>query len=305
MLLGMTVTNALQQSLYLSMTEPEESGFVIRSIDGLGSPNSSISMTEYATIDGSRYNNARSTQRSLTIKLDYLAKPTIEHSRRLAYQLFPVKGRIELKFHTDLPMVYTTYGYVESNKPNIFSQKSGCTISVLCPDPFFHADGSQVVSFRSVEPAFEFEFENPVGQETLTFGEISTSLVKDIYYDGDQPVGVYVQLDLRESSGDLTIRNASTNDYITIEDDRVAGLTGNGLQNGDSLILSTIKGNKYLTLTREENGEDVTYNILGAIGEYTSWLILNPGYNTYVIQAEEHGEYVDAVILYDLLYEGI
>ena len=305
MLLGMTVTNALQQSLYLSLSEPEGSGFIIRSIDGLGSPTSNISMTEYATIDGSRYNNARSTKRSITLKLDYMAKPTIEHSRRLAYQLFPVKGRVELKFHTDLPMVYTTYGYVESNNPNIFSQKSGCTISILCPDPFFHAEGSQSVSFNSVDPAFEFPFENPVGEQTLIVGEINTNLVKDIYYDADQPVGLIVRISLREAPGDLTIRNATTNDEIVISSERVASLTGSAFQEDDIIVLSTVKGNKYITLSRVEEGEEVLYNILGAIESYTSWLILNPGYNTYVIQADQNSEYVDAVVVYDLLYEGI
>lgn len=305
MLLGMTVTNALQQSLYISLSEPEESGFIVRSIDGLGSPTSNISMTEYATIDGSRYNNARSTQRSITIKLDYMEKPTIEHSRRRAYQYFPVKGRVGLKFHTDLPMVYTTYGYVESNSPTIFSKNSGCTISILCPDPFFHAEGSQSVPFNSVDPAFEFAFENPVGEKTLIVGEINSTLVKDIFYDGDQPVGLYVRLSLRESPGDLTIRNATTDDSIVLSDERVLGLTGASLQDGDIIALSTVKGNKYITLSRIENGEEVLYNILGAIESYTSWLILNPGYNTYVINAEQNSEYVDAVITYDLLYEGI
>ena len=305
MLLGMTVTNALQQSLYLSLSKPEESGFIVRSIDGLGSPTSNISMTEYATIDGSRYNNARSTKRSITLKLDYMEKPTIEHSRRLAYQLFPVKGRVELKFHTDLPMVYTTHGYVESNSPDIFSQKSGCTISILCPDPFFHAEGSQSVPFNSVDPAFEFPFENPIEERTLIVGEINADLVKDIYYDADQPVGLVVRISLREATGNLTIRNVTTDDSITLSDERVTSLTGAALQDGDTIVLSTVKGNKYITLARVEEGEEVLYNILGAIESYTSWLILNPGYNTYVIQADQNSEYVDAILVYDLLYEGI
>lgn len=306
MLLGFTVTNPLGEELYLSLSNPEQSGLVVRNIDGIGSPNSSINMTEYATIDGSRYNTARAIDRTITIQLDYMWAPDPEHARRKAYRYFPVKGKVKLVFKTDYPIEYSTVGYVESNSPSIFSQKSGCTISIRCPDPYFHSVNPQVTNFYSVQPLFEFPFESRFepDEDFIEFGSIRQNLVSDIYYDGDQPVGFAMTINISgDGVGDIKVTNATSYDSMTISSERVENMTGYPIQSGDQIILQTVKGSKMLILKRN-SGADIL-NILGAIDEYTAWLLLNPGYNTFLIESTDHAEFVSVVIQNDVLYEGI
>lgn len=304
MLLGFTVTNPIGESLYLSLKEPEKSGLIVRNIDGVGSPTATINLTEYATIDGSRFNMARASNRVITIQLDYMDSPTIEHSRRMAYRYFPAKGKVDLRFHTDLPAEYTTTGYVESNNPTIFSQNSGCTISIKCPDPYFHSVESQISNFYATEPNLEFPYSNESLTEDLTeFGIIHQNLIKDIFYDGSQPVGFTMMISISRATGDITITNATTYDHMIISSDRIYNLTGTEITAGDVIILNTIKGEKSLILAREDG--QAIYNILGALDEYTSWLVLNPGYNTITVETEDNSQFVNVVIQNDLLYEGI
>ena len=84
MIRSVTVTNYLGDSIKLELSNPESSGFIIKSIDGLGPGNASINVTEIATNDGSVYNSARVQSRNITITLEYMWKDSIETIRQLS-----------------------------------------------------------------------------------------------------------------------------------------------------------------------------------------------------------------------------
>ena len=101
MIKSITVTNYLGDSIKLDLARPEESGFVVTSVTGLGSGKANINMTEVATNDGSLYNSSRLPSRNIVISLKYLWQSTIEDVRQLSYKYFPIKKKLTLLIETD------------------------------------------------------------------------------------------------------------------------------------------------------------------------------------------------------------
>lgn len=173
MIKSVTATNHLGESLKMELMNPEPSGLVIKSINGLGPVKADLHFTELATIDGSLDNDAaRISSRDITINLIFLENPTIEDTRLLSYKYFSPKKYIKLTIETDKRTVYCT-GKVESNEPAIFSKQEGCQISIECPDPNFYKDVSDAVNMYGVEPLFEFPFESEIIEETIVNNALS------------------------------------------------------------------------------------------------------------------------------------
>lgn len=136
MIRAITVTNYLGDSIRLELARPELSGFVVRSITGLGPGKANINMTEVATNDGSLFNSSRISSRNIVISLKYLWKDSIEDVRQLSYKYFPLKKKCSLVIETDNRKVEIE-GYVESNDPNIFSSNEESDISIIAHFPSF------------------------------------------------------------------------------------------------------------------------------------------------------------------------
>lgn len=178
MLKSVTVINHLGESLKIEMRRPTTSGFYIKKIEGIGPVKANINITERTTIDGGRYNSAHANSRNIVITLGFLFAHNIESVRHRSYKYFPLKKRISLIFETDT-RTCETYGYVESNEPDIFSKDEGCQISIICPDSYFYSsgDGSKTVTlFSGTEPMFEFPF-------SIESDNIGGWLFEDVYVD--------------------------------------------------------------------------------------------------------------------------
>ena len=67
MIKSITVTNYLGDSIKLVLARPEESGFVVTSVTGLGSGKANINTTEIATTDGDLFNSARLQDRKSVV----------------------------------------------------------------------------------------------------------------------------------------------------------------------------------------------------------------------------------------------
>lgn len=63
MIRAVTFTNYLGDSIRLDLARPEESGFIIKSVTGLGPGKANINTTEIATNDGSLFNSSRMPSR--------------------------------------------------------------------------------------------------------------------------------------------------------------------------------------------------------------------------------------------------
>ena len=267
MIYSFIITNYLGDEIKLELKKPMCSGFLVKSVSGLGPVKANINTTEVATNDGSLFNSARLNQRNIVFDIiftDTISGETIEDLRQKSYKYFPLKKSIEIIVKTDNRYSKTT-GYVESNEPNIFSSQEQTQISVICPDPYFYSageGGTQVTNFYSTAPMFKFPFANESLTEPLIiFGEIRNKTEGVITYNGDAEIGITIYIHAIGTAENIKIYNTETQEAIKISTEKLTALTGQGIIYGDDIVINTAKGEKSITLIRE----GVSYNILNCL----------------------------------------
>lgn len=304
MIKSITITNYLGQSITLDMRSPGKSGLYIKKIEGLGPPTATINAKEIATFDGSLYNSARASTRNIVLSLGFLPNPTIEDMRQLTYKFFPIKKKLRFLIETD-NRIAETYGYVESNEPDIFSQDETTEISIICPDPYFYSaedNGSNVTVFSGVEANFEFPLINDsLADDLIEMGVMRNVKEKLIVYTGDSEVGVIITIHALGKAGSITIYNTGTNESMRIDNDKIESLTGSGIVKSDDVIISSIKGDKYIRLLRD----GVYTNILNALDKGSKWFQLSKGDNIFAYTAESGEENLQFKIAHQVVYEGV
>lgn len=297
------ITNHLGEFIILDMKDPAPSGFFIKGIDGLGPSKSVVNTVESLSLDGAAYNSSRTTSRNLVFNLGfYYWTPTpIETLRLTTYRFFPQKKEIQIEIETD-NRIGVVEGYVETNEPDIFSREESTSISVLCPSAFFHGKDIVQSVFSGVSPAFEFPFENPSLTEPLIeFGIVFIDTQKSVFYLGDEPTGVVIYINVIGNVNDLVIYNLTRGQVMTISSAQIIAMTGSDLHLGDEIVISTVKGHKYVSLIR--NGEEI--NILNALSQPTDWFQIDRGDNLFTYSADSGVENVQFLIEHQVLYGGL
>lgn len=304
MIKSVTVTNYLGDSMVLELTNPEPSGFVITGIEGLGPAKTNINTTDLASNDGSLYNSARLENRNIVIDLEFLWHNSIEDTRQLTYKYFPIKKPVTLAIKTDNREAMTL-GYVESNEPTIFSEREGCQISIICPDPYFYSTGeggTTITVFSGVQPNFQFPFSNEsLLVPLIEMGILENLKERTIYYTGDAETGVIIYIHAIGRADNVTIYNTGTRELFIIDTTRLESLTGHGIIAGDDITISTLRGKKRITLLR--NG--VETNILNCIDKNSSWFQLAKGDNVFTYIAEYGASNLQFKIQSQIVYEGV
>ena len=302
MINSIIITNYLGEQITLDLENPENSGFIVREIRGLGPCKATINTTEVSTNDGSIYNSARLNTRNIVFDLVFIGTD-IESIRQLSYKFFPIKKSLTLEFITDNRDCVTT-GYVESNEPNIFSSSESATISILCPDAYFYSieAGENITTFYGEDPLFEFPFENnSLTENLIEFGDIRQYTDAVIVYDGDSEIGVTITIHSVGEASNISIYNTGTRQQMVIDTAKIESLTGSGLIAGDDIIICTVKGKKSITLLR--NGEYT--NILNALDKKSDWFQLVKGENVFAYTAETGVQNLQFKVQNDVIYEGI
>lgn len=306
MIKSVTVTNHLGKSIKLELERPEKSGFVILDISGLGASKADINSTELSNSDGSVYTSARVNSRNIVFKLQAYPNvyQTAEDVRLASYKYFPIKKKVTMLFETENRLCEIS-GYVESNEPDVFSKEVTMNISIICPDPYFYSAGEGGVTttlFYGVEPQFEFPFSNESLTENLIeFGDIKNEREQTVYYEGDAEVGIVIFINSTGEVANLTIYNATTKTSLKIDTDKLVTMTGSKIINGDEIIISTIKGEKSITLNR--NGEHI--NILNSLNRDCDWFQLSTGDNLFAYTTDYGVENLQFLIINRTIYEGV
>lgn len=297
------VTNHLGEILLLELRRPEQSGFFIKGIDGLGPAKTIVNMTESTLLDGASYNSSRVTNRNIVLDLGFYngGADSIETIRQQTYRFFPLKKPITIEVQTDNRLGITT-GYVESNEPDIFSNAESTIISILCPSAYFSGGNLIDTVFSGVESLFEFPWENPSLTESLIeFGSVYIDTIRSVFYTGDEDTGVVIYVDVMGPVNDLTIFNVSTAEVMAISSAQIIALTGSDLVAGDRLIISTGKGQKFIHLVRA----GVTTNILNALGSDADWFTIQRGDNLFTYEADSGVDNLQFLIQHRLVYQGV
>ena len=322
MIRSITVTNHLGESLTLELRSPEKSGFLVKSVDGLGPVSANVSISEFASIDGGVYTSSRLSTRNIVINLILLPKPTIEDTRQLSYKYFPLKKQIKITVVTDNRNV-SIYGYVESNNPNIFSKQESIQVSIICPDPYFVDNNTTNTVFLSkIEPTFEFPFSESFNEFTVENKQIRAN----VYNGGVQDVGVIFKLkgkwveeignqDFEESgseqccTGIITIANLTTKTAMKINADVLSYIRkdanparSSGLLNGETLIIDTRRGSKSVKLVTSDSTE---YNAMNAVSLSSKWIELATGENIITYNVDVGINNTAMEIEFSSKYEGV
>lgn len=302
MIKSITVTNYLGDRLKLELARPELSGFVVKSVTGLGPGKANINTSEVTTTDGGLFNSSRLPIRNIVISLEFLFGSSIEDTRQKSYKYFPLKRQVTLLVETDNRVAEIT-GYVESNDPTIFSKKEGSDISIICPDPHFYSAGKDgIVStlFYGADPLFEFPFSS---EPNLELSAIRKVAEKSLRYDGDAETGVTIKIHAIGEANNITIshRNLDSRGSIHIDTDRLKALTGSTIVAGDDIVISTVKGNKFAKLVRDGK----TTLILNCLGKNPNWFTLVKGENVFSYEAEEGISNLNVAIENRVMYEGV
>lgn len=307
MIYSIVVTNYLGDRIKLELGKPDVSGFLIKSITGLGPAKANVNTTEVSTNDGSLFNSARLSQRNIVLDMVFINTvygESIEDLRQKSYKYFPLKKSVELTIETDNRYVKTT-GYVESNEPNIFSSQEGTQISIICPDPYFYSageDGNNVTNFYSIDPMFEFPFSNEsLDEPLLVFGEIQIKTEGVITYHGDSEIGVMIYIHAIGPATNINIYNTETREVMRINTEKISLLTGKGIVASDDIVINTAKGEKSITLIRE----GVSYNILNCLDKNTDWFMLAKGDNIFAFTADSGVTNLQFRVENKVIYEGV
>ncbi|MDE6021792.1 MAG: phage tail family protein [Ruminococcus sp.] len=304
MIHSIMVTNHLGNIIKLDLTRPELSGFIVKSVDGLGPVKGNINTVEVATNDGSVFNSARLGSRNIVLDLVFLEYGTesIEDIRHKSYKYFPVKKKVKLLIETD-NRISETEGYIEHNEPTIFSDQEGCQVSIICPYPYFYSAGaSNTTVFSGVNSLFEFSFSNEsLDESLLIMGEIIPQTEQVVYYNGDAEIGIKIIINATGEASDITILNVDTREIMSINTNKLVSLTGSGIVAGDEITISTLKGDKSITLFR--NGTHT--NILNCLNKNTDWFQLVKGSNVFAFTAETGTQNLQLRIENRVIYEGV
>lgn len=305
MIYSVTVTNYVGDSIKLDLRKPNETGFLIYNIEGIGPGKANINSTEISTSDGSKFNVARIPQRNIVFSIMFTStamNETIEQIRHKTYKYFPLKKEVELIFETEEREVKIT-GYVESNEPTIFSSSEGTQISIICTDPFFYSvKENTITNFYPVEPLFEFLFSNEsLYEKRIQFGRIRDVIEGVIKYEGDTEIGIIIYIRATGPASDITITNVKTREVMKIDTDKISTITGKPLQDKDDIIINTMKGNKSIVLIREGK----TYNILNCLDKNTDWFTLSKGENVFGFAANTNQANLQFSVENMVIYEGI
>ena len=304
MIKSITVTNHLNESIKLELGFPERSGFLIQEISGLGPVKADINVSELSSVDGSIYNSARLSSRNIVFNLALLESPTIEDARQKSYKYFPVKKRIRLLIETT-NRTAEIFGYVESNEPIIFSRQETTQISIVCPNPYFYSagpKGKQITVFSGFEKVFSFPFSNEaLSDKLLIMGNLLKNQNQTVLYDGDSEIGFNIEIHSVGTAEHVRIYNVDTLENMKIDTDKLVALTGQPIIMGDSIFISTIKGDKSIQLLRE----GVYYNIINCLDRDVTWMFLRKGDNVFAFDAEEGGVNLYFRIINQVIYQGI
>lgn len=301
MIHAVTVTNYLGESKRYILAKPEESGAAITKIEGLGPPTATINTSEAATIDGAFFNSSRIQQRNITVSMMLMFKPTIEAARLEMYKYFPVKRKVKLMVETDARTCFT-YGYVESNELDIFSKQETSIVSIVCPDPFFYSMDETQTIFFGIDHLFEFPFSNEsLSEPLIEMGRINRVTERTIVYTGDAETGVTIVMHAIGPVKNVTIYNLMTREFMKLYTDKIQELTGSPFSTGDEIIISTVKGDKYIVLLRA--GEYT--NILNCLDKLSNWFQLSKGDNLFAYLAEDGLENLQFRMENKTVFEGV
>lgn len=249
------------------LTLSQNPNYAVKSIDGIDPPDAVINTARNANADGSVFNSAYVDNRTITITLA-INQPT-EANRIALYRYFKTKYPVAIYFKNDSRDVVIN-GYVQSIPIGYFEKKEIFQVTIFCPEPFFEGVEKDAVASLTAEALFEFPFDISV---PIPFSEQNGDRETLVMNEGDVETGALFKIHAIGNVVNPAIVNVDTNERFAFN------IT---LQQGDEIILNTVKKQKSVKLIRS-NG--TVSNLLPDVAAGATWFELKPFENIFTVTA--------------------
>lgn len=249
------------------LTLSQNPNYAVKTIDGIDPPDAVINTARNANADGSVFNSAYVDNRTITITLA-INQPT-EANRIALYKYFKSKYPVAIYFKNDSRDVVIN-GYVQSIPIGYFEKKEIFQVTIFCPEPFFEGVEKEAASSLTAEALFEFPFDISV---PIPFSELNGDRETLVMNEGDVETGALFKIHAIGNVVNPAIVNVDTNERFAFN------IT---LQQGDEIILNTVKKQKSVKLIRS-NG--TVSNLLPDVAAGAIWFELKPFENIFTVTA--------------------
>lgn len=268
--------------------------FILAGAEGLHGVEVDIGESQSPYTDGSTIEKVKALPRG--IELDFILCGDIEESINFFTSVVKSKQMVTLKEESSKGEI-AVKGVASIPPYSRMMQNCRLTLSIYCGQPYWEDLEQMVAEIAEASGLLFFPEEGQYFTEVgRPFGVLDTDLEKTFVNDGDTDVGMVVII----------------NTYGEVKNPRIS--CSSGSQNGwwmqlnvtladdDEVEISTVRGNKYITINGSEiyNGEPVT-NLLTFNGE--DWLQLEQGENTFNITAESGSKNLHYSIGYKRRFE--
>jgi len=246
--------------------KPRDS-LILRSITGLGPPDKSLFVGDYAR-DGGFYGGRRTLTRNpvftIEINPNYGLGETVDGWRDILYRTFndPFVDGDDVTFvlHDDVKPLRQFTGYCEKFEGELFDQETVSQISLICPDPYIRD-----VAETAVTPP-----EGSAGWQTVPFT-----------YAGTAEAGFEVTIEVQATTTTLTLDNNG----------KTMVLTYPSFQPGDTVYINTKPGERQIKLTQGSVTSDILYTLYSE----SPWLSLHSQSNNLQIYGDTSSSIVAAI----------
>lgn len=283
-------TNSMGESIELKNSAP----FLIQNIEGLGGPQAKLITSKAAGQDGESYLDTLIESRDIRIEIVVLA-----NSNEKLFELRRKLNRIfNPKYREGILTYENDYGKWDINAASTqapaegekFSTTQRMMLNLRCSNPYWrniHETKTEIALWVG-----DFEFPLEIGDSGIELGHRESSLIVNIYNEGDVSCGMKIEFKALASVVNPSLFNVNTREFIKVK---------RTLEGGDKLIITTDFANKKVELIR--NG--VTTNIFNYIDLSSTFFKLSPGDNLLRYDAEEGIENLEVSIYHTPLYSGV
>lgn len=256
----------------LSLTNNDR--FQLSNVDGLTMASVDISSSTIGNVDGDFINAKRTIPRSII--LDLTMEGNVNDNLRYVMRFIKPKQKAILRRTIDNEVMIIS-GIVEGIEAPRYSSKVVLQVSIYCSDPYWRYLSPTITEIGEVIDMFYFcalDTEEPFFiEEKKAFGEVDLTKTQTIYNNGDVETGMIIRI--------IATGNVS-NPTIYKEDGTYIGLTNCVMSANDEIVISTIKGDKYI----KYNGE----NYLTHLKEGSTWIQLDAGATKLTIDSDNRTE---------------
>lgn len=270
----------------------DEPAYQVISIQGLNPPSAQINVTPLYNVDGARFNSAKLQTRNIVLTIRINGE--VEKNRLRLYQYFRTKEWCVFYYRNDSVDV-SIQGYVESVECNIFSRSELAQISILCPYPYFQALAQEIADSDGITSVFVFPFTINLGEPVVISSiDPDSEGYMDVFNSSETDTGFTMEVEFRSNAGSFSATNVTSGEELNLTYD---------FEDGDSVIINTVKGQKSITLQR---GAERT-NIFTSLQPGSVFPQLMAGLNRFDFKVDgvQDDQAVFVVIKYNNLYRGV